>query len=199
MGAIAIPAGKLSEACPLAARNLRAVRNSRPQSRRPSETRPEDLEGKLRIVMNQSATAEVVATTTFETGLPDFHTLGVAGSIDLHTAGLRANGAAIEWHTPHHGMEIDLRAVLLLYRAADETLDAVLADGGATKVLISLTAVHQGIRLTIEADTGMPHEPGEALRTVLDLFGGIMTFGPILLPGTVAGSWNRVRVTLPLD
>jgi hypothetical protein len=68
--------------------------------------------------MDQPATAEVIVPTGLGIGLPDFHALGVAGSIDLLTAGLRASGTAIEWQTPRHGIEIDMRAVLLLYRAA---------------------------------------------------------------------------------
>jgi hypothetical protein len=149
--------------------------------------------------MDQSATAEAIVPTRFDIGLPDFHTLGVAGSIDLLTAGLRAGGTAVEWQTPHHGIEIDLSAVLLLYRAAEEILTAVFAGGGATKLLIRLAAVHQGIRLTVEDNCGTPHGPGNALCTAVEHFGGSTTPGPALMHGTVAGSWNQVRVTLPLS
>jgi two-component system sensor histidine kinase UhpB len=146
--------------------------------------------------MNPSIKTDVGGTPKAESSLPDFHKTGVAGSIDLLTAGLRAGGTAIEWHTPHHGMEIDLRAVLLLYRTAEDTLAALAAAGTATRVAVTLAAVYQGIRLTIEDNSGEAHHLDESLRTAVELFGGSTSSGPVSKADD--GEWHRMRVTLPL-
>jgi glucose-6-phosphate-specific signal transduction histidine kinase len=149
--------------------------------------------------MNHAATLNPALTTPdTATGLPDFHALGLAGSINLLTTGLRENGTSIEWQTPHHGMEINTGTAALLYRAAAQVLDAILARATATHVTVRLAAVYHGIRLTIEdsagpVPAGQPATIGQALLTAVDLAGGSVG------TGFGSASTNQVSITLPLD
>jgi signal transduction histidine kinase len=148
--------------------------------------------------MNHAATLNPALTTPdTATGMPDFHALGLAGSINLLTTGLRENGTSIEWQTPHHGMEINTGTAALLYRAAAQVLDAILARATATHVTVRLAAVYHGIRLTIEDSgpvlAGQPATVGQALLTAVDLAGGSIG------TGFGAPSTNQVSITLPLD
>lgn len=132
-----------------------------------------------------------------QTCLVDFHAFGLAGSIDLLTDQLRSNGIAIEWQTPHHGMEIDSRTATLLYVSARETLDSLLVQASATKVVIRLAAVYHGVRLTIEDNgttvTGSEPEFAPETRMAVEIAGG-----NIRRDSSPSGS-TRACITLPLD
>ena len=156
--------------------------------------------------MNHLLTDEVVAVHGIitDTHPIDFYGLGVAGAIDRLTVPLRNRGVVVHFETPHHGMEVDSRSAMLLYRAAQELLSNIYKFANATAVTIRLAAVSHGIQLQVrddgvgfnvkEATTGK--HPGLGLRlmrSTVDLAGGRADI--ISTPGR----GTCVTVTLPLD
>ncbi|EMY34304.1 histidine kinase [Arthrobacter crystallopoietes BAB-32] len=147
--------------------------------------------------MNRSPaldTTSLPAVSTCGLPAPDFHALGLAGSIDRLTSPLRGRGTAIEWQTPHHGVEIDASAAAMLYHAAADILAAV--PMAAANVTIRLAAVYHGIRLTVVdngAACGQRSALAEHIRMTVEPAGGAL-----VLESGDAGL-TRVAVTLPLD
>lgn len=134
----------------------------------------------------------------------DFHTLGLAGSIDRLAAPLRLQGTEVHWETPHHGIEIPSGSASLLYHAAKEVLSNAFKYAHAHEITIRIAAVYHGIRLTV-TDNGAGFD-SQAMPA-----GGHHGFGLRLMSiavnevgGEVSivstpGNGTCVTVTLPLD
>ena len=134
----------------------------------------------------------------------DFHALGLAGCIDRLATPLREQGTRLHWETPHHGVEIDSRAAILLYRAAQETLSNTYKYAHATDVTIRLDAVYHGIRLVI-SDNGEGFDCQKAVQGRHHGFGlrlmcaAVNGAGGSSVVNSNPGVGTCVTITLPLD
>ena len=134
----------------------------------------------------------------------DFHALGVAGCIDRLAAPLRRSGVAVQWHIPHHGIEISSASAALLYHVAQETFSNTLNYAEASELTIKLNAVYHGIQLTIKDDgkgfeihaapSGRRHGFGLLLMSI-----AVHDAGGTVEIDSEPGQGTRVSVTLPLD
>jgi two-component system, NarL family, sensor histidine kinase UhpB len=84
----------------------------------------------------------------------DFDALGVAGAIDRITFPLRERGTTVRLETPHHWMEVDRQAAILLYRAAQELLSNIYKFAEASAVTVRLACVSHAIQLKVTDDGG---------------------------------------------
>ncbi|WP_427007394.1 sensor histidine kinase [Pseudarthrobacter sp. H2] len=134
----------------------------------------------------------------------DFHALGVAGAIYRITLPLRESGTTVRLETPHHGMEVDEKSAILLYRAAQELLSNIYKFAAASAVTVRLGCVSHAVQLKVTDDgggfdvrtasTGRHSGMGlRLLRLAVGTEGGEMTIDSSAATGTC------VTITLPLD
>ncbi|MGP0223204.1 MULTISPECIES: sensor histidine kinase [unclassified Paenarthrobacter] len=152
------------------------------------------------------AATEVIAVKgIIQDQLPvDFYALGVAGCIDRLSAPLRRSGVTVQWHTPHHGIEIPSKSAGLLYHVAQETFSNTLNYAEASQLTVRLNAVYHGIQLTISDDgngfeihaapSGRRHGFGLLLMSI-----AVHDAGGTVEIESEPGQGTTVRVTLPLD
>ncbi|XAS66411.1 ATP-binding protein [Micrococcaceae bacterium Sec5.7] len=134
----------------------------------------------------------------------DFYALGVAGAIDRLTLPLRERAIVVRLETPHHGMEVDRKSAMLLYRAAQELLSNVYKFAEASAVTVRLGCVSHAVQLKVTDDgagfdvqaatSGRNSGMGlRLMRLAVGLAGGQMVVGSSVATGTC------VTITLPLD
>jgi two-component system sensor histidine kinase UhpB len=146
----------------------------------------------------------VVRGVLTDTRPVDFDALGVAGAIDRLTLPLRERGTKVRLETPHHWMEVDRQAAMLLYRAAQELLSNIYKFAEASAVTVRLACVNHAVQLKVTDDGGGFDEraastgrhTGMGLRLLhlaVGTAGGKMTVDSSAATGTC------VTITLPLD
>ena len=134
----------------------------------------------------------------------DFGALGVAGAIDRLAIALRERGTEVRLETPHHWMEVDRQAAMLLYRAAQELLSNIYKFAEASAVTVRLACVSHAVQLKITDDGGGFDEhaarsgrhAGMGLRLLRLAVG---TAGGDMAVESSPGAGTCVTITLPLE
>jgi PAS domain S-box-containing protein len=134
---------------------------------------------------------------------PDLDLLGLSAALRQHFLQLsRETSLRIHFSDATHGAAITPEVQTVLFRAAQECLNNVVQHAQAASARVRLTALKQGIRLSL-ADDGKGFDPGEVvhrpgahlgLRALQEM---AATLGGMLDIASKPGRGTKVTVTIP--
>ena len=134
---------------------------------------------------------------------PDLDILGLSAALRQHFLQLsRETSLRIHFSDATHGAAITPEVQTVLFRAAQECLNNVVQHAQAASARVRLTALKQGIRLSL-ADDGKGFDPGEVvhrpgahlgLRALQEM---AATLGGMLDIASKPGRGTKVTVTIP--